>query len=378
MKAVGDELEVICGIYDVNLGVKEDERVLVFTDLIRAEEKIDRDERKKREELREIAKEVAVEGENHCLASYMEFPSVMGHGKEPPVELWDAAYGKKAVAELKKNGVFGRILNKEAESEDLKRAEAIIREYALCPNAIIALSNYSTSHTRFRDYLTRVKGVRYASMPLFEKSMLHCSMTADWKEVEARTLRLVELMRDGQTVFITSHNGTSITFSMKGREPKPDTGIITKPGSFSNLPAGEAFLAPVEGTAEGTLVLEWAPTRKLKKPVSLTVKNGRVVEASGEAEFSQDLMEKIGLNPLIGNIAELGIGTNDKAERPDNILETEKILGTVHIALGDNSSFGGKVSVPFHQDFIFYRPSLEVLDSNGDKIEILIEGDPRF
>ena len=41
------------------------------------------------------------------------------------------------------------------------------------------------------------------------------------------------------------------------------------------------------------------------------------------------------------NLAELGIGTNDKASRPDNVLEAEKILGTIHLALGDNTGFGG-------------------------------------
>ncbi|MBI5810926.1 MAG: hypothetical protein HZB21_07055, partial [Deltaproteobacteria bacterium] len=48
-----------------------------------------------------------------------------------------------------------------------------------------------------------------------------------------------------------------------------------------------------------------------------------------------------------------------------------------HIALGDNSSFGGKVSEPFHQDFVFFRPTLEAL-RREEKIEILVEGEPRF
>jgi len=124
-------------------------------------------------------------------------------------------------------------------------------------------------------------------------------------------------------------------------------------------------------------VLEWAPTGKFHNPVELIVKKGQVVEVVGKDEFSNDLRDRIAKNPLCGNIAELGIGTNDKASRPDNILETEKILGTIHIALGDNSSFGGKVSVPFHQDFIFFRPNMEVVKGE-EKIEILIEGEPRF
>ncbi|MBI5491414.1 MAG: aminopeptidase [Deltaproteobacteria bacterium] len=369
--------EVLKSIFTVNLGVKKDERVLVFTDVVNLDERVPEEESQKREELRDIAKEVAEAGREFCSTDYLEFPSVGGHGKEPPAIVWMAAFGEEAVSELEKRGVLKKILSKEAGERDIKAAEAVISEKAKSPDAVIALSNFSTSHTRFRDLLTRVRGARYASMPLFERPMMDGAMTADWNRVEARTKRLIEMMSGGDMVVLTSHNGTSMVFSMKGRDVLPDTGILTKKGSFGNLPAGEAFLAPVEGTAEGSLVLEWAPTGKLRQSICLEVKNGRVVEVEGTGEFAEDLREKIGSNPLIGNIAELGIGTNDRAERPDNILETEKILGTVHVALGDNSSFGGKVSVPFHQDFIFFRPTLEVF-KGGQKTEVIVEGDPRF
>ncbi|MBW7956310.1 MAG: aminopeptidase [Deltaproteobacteria bacterium] len=364
-------------IFTVNLGVKKDEKVLVFTDLLEDPDTVPPEERKKREALVPLAKEVAEIGSALCKTSYLEFPAVGSHGKEPPKSLWEAAFGSAAVSELEKRGTLEKILRKEAAARDLSEAEGVIRELAESPDAIIALSNYSTSHTRFRDFLTRIKGVRYASMPLFEREMLAGAMTADWKEVERRTKRLVRMISGADTAVITSHNGTSISFSIKGRDALPDTGILIERGSFSNLPAGEAFLAPVEGTAEGVLILEWAPTGRLHKPVELVVKKGTVVEVVGNDNFSRKLRERIEANPLCGNIAELGIGTNEKASRPDNILETEKILGTVHIALGDNSSFGGKVSVPFHQDFIFFRPSFEVIKGE-EKIEVLIEGEPRF
>jgi len=61
------------------------------------------------------------------------------------------------------------------------------------------------------------------------------------------------------------------------------------------------------------------------------------------------------------NLAEFGVGTNPNAKRPDNLLEGEKIKGTVHVAIGDSSHMGGKVSADLHQDFIIPRPTL-VLD----------------
>lgn len=370
--------EVLKNIYTVNLGVKKEERALVLTDLVRKDETLEAGELEKREDLRKIALEVAETGRPLCEVSFFEFPSVEGHGKEPPRELWVAAFGKEAVERLDEEGLLEKILDKTIyDVDDNRSAERLIDEFARTPDVVVALSNFSTSHTRFRSYLTRLKKVRYASMPLFERFMLDGAMTADWHEVEARTKRLVGMMKGGETVVVTSHNGTSITFSMQRREVLPDTGILTAPGSFGNLPAGEAFLAPVEGTAEGTLILEWSPTEKLRKPITLEVSKGKVVKVIGEDRYAEVLRAKLSVHPLMGNIAELGIGTNDKATRPDNILETEKILGTVHIALGDNASFGGRVSVPFHQDFIFFRPTLEVLKGE-ERTELIIEGEPKF
>jgi len=58
------------------------------------------------------------------------------------------------------------------------------------------------------------------------------------------------------------------------------------------------------------------------------------------------------------NIAELGIGTNDQAKITGLILEDEKVMGTVHIALGDNMSMGGTVSVQSHLDGLIKKPTV--------------------
>ena len=121
-------------------------------------------------------------------------------------------------------------------------------------------------------------------------------------------------------------------------------------------------------------MIEWAPTRQLKSPVALTVKDGFVEEVSGDEEYAGYLRAKLSERRENANIAELGIGTNDMAKRPDNILESEKILGTIHIALGDNSSFGGNVSTPFHQDFVFFRPTVGLIRKDGNREILMKEG----
>ncbi|MBE9529496.1 MAG: aminopeptidase, partial [Proteobacteria bacterium] len=358
--------------------VKPDEAVLVFTDLINKTEVLSDAVRARRETLQRIAEEVAEAGRAHCKVTYLEFTALGGHGKEPPEVAWVAAFGEGTVGALKEASLLDKILDKTATVKEAEEAEKIVRAHAKPPAAIVALSNFSSSHTRFRDFLTRCCSVRYASMPNFEESMLEGVMRADWSEVERCTLSLCSLMEGTESVEVTSPNGTSISFSIAGRPVQPDTGILTAPGTFGNLPAGEAFTAPVEGSANGTLVLEWAPTRKLDSPVTLTIVDGIATSVEGTEEYTEVLRAKLAENRLFGNIAELGIGTNSCATRPDNILETEKILGSIHIALGDNSSFGGKVSVPFHQDFIFFKPTMTAVKSNGERVTVLDAGAPKF
>jgi leucyl aminopeptidase (aminopeptidase T) len=211
-------------------------------------------------------------------------------------------------------------------------------------------------------------------MPLFEPSMLEGAMNVDWKALAKRTTAIAKTVNRAETIKITTQNGTRLSLSKKGRTALPDTGILTKSGSFGNLPAGEVYLAPCEGTANGVLVLQWAPLRELRSPVRLVVKRGQVVSVEGDEPYAELLEAKLNERKENRNIAELGIGTNEKAKRPDNILESEKILGTIHIALGDNSSFGGTVKTPFHQDFVFFRPTVKLIDKDGAKTILMKDG----
>ena len=367
---------VLRDIYRTNLGVKREETVLVFTDRVSGKEELGEADAARRAKLRSLALLTVETGRNLCKSiKYLEYPATGSHGVEPPRELWELAFGEETVRRLRKERLLGPILKKTADDKSTRRAEDIIGAYRnKAVHCVIALSNYSTSHTRFRDFLTRICGCRYASMPLFEVSMLEGAMNVDWKELARRTKALAGIVNAAESIEISTPNGTSLSFSKKARKALADTGILTRKGSFSNLPAGEVYLAPAEGTARGTLVLEWAPTKQLASPLTLSVKNGYVASIDGDDEYRQYLLAKLAERKENGNIAELGIGTNSSATRPDNILESEKILGTIHIALGDNSSFGGIIKTPFHQDFVFFKPTVTLVHKNGGRKEILKSG----
>ncbi|MDA8387547.1 MAG: hypothetical protein M0Z58_02645 [Nitrospiraceae bacterium] len=362
-------------IYRVNLGVTRRERVLVFTDKVSGKEgRLSPGELERRTGLPGIARAAAAAGRGLAKeVIYKEYAAAGGPAIEPPKALWAAAFGRKCTAALLSAGLLDRILKKKISEDDIGRAGQIVKKHAKdAVDAVIALSNYSTTHTIFRKLLTGA-GARYASMPLFDAGMLDGPMNVDYKELKKLTLAVAKAIKGAGWIEITSKNGTKILFEKGRRRARQDNGDYRKPGAAGNLPAGEVYFAPIEGTARGRLVLEWAPTRKLKSPVTLIVKNGLVTEVQGREPFAEELRKRLASCPLCANIAELGIGTNAMAGRPDNILESEKILGTVHVALGDNHGFGGRVRAPFHQDFVFFSPTLTAIDG-GKKTVIIRRG----
>ncbi len=98
------------------------------------------------------------------------------------------------------------------------------------------------------------------------------------------------------------------------------------------------------------------------------MRDGHLVEATGpEGEQLMGLLTAHG--PDGTNVAELGIGTNQKAILTGNILEDEKIIGTAHIAFGASAAIGGNVQVPVHLDVVSLRPEVTV-----DDTPIVLEG----
>ena len=309
--------------------------------------------------------------------SHLTYSPTGRHGLEPPEEVWRAAFGREFIEEVKQKGLFERILRKEiTEGDELEIKEILLETTSPeeLPTAVIAVNQHSISHTLFRKLCTEFLSIRFASMPLFEPFMFYTSLQANWDMVARRSKEVASLLTDAEEVKVTCPSGTDITFSVKGRTGLADTGKLCSPGDFGNLPAGEAFIAPVEGTANGKFVTRYAPDRKLKEPVVLEVENGLVKAVSGEPEFSEFLNNLLHKEKNAGNIAEFGVGTNEKAERFDNILEAEKILGTCHIAIGDNSSFGGKVRANVHIDLLIEKPTV-ILRAGEREVKLMEEGE---
>ncbi len=362
-------------LFTVNLGVKKNERVLVFTDRPASEESLEPVDRKRRREIQEVAAMVATDGKDYCQTIFHCYPETKRHGVEPPQPVWELAFGRPLVERLVDRGLMRKILDKRLTSDEVTMVRKIIAEHSeSAVNAVVGLAWHSTSHTLFRKLLTEVCGCRYASMPEFEKPMLTGAMAVDYGDLTACSTKIADWLKTAERLRITAPNGTDLTVVRGERPVACDVGALETAGSFSNLPAGEVYFAPLEGKSEGKLVFEIAEARELDGPVAIYFQKGLVEKVSGNDPYAEYLENLFRENPACRNMAELGIGTNREAKNPLNILEAEKVWGTIHVALGDNIGFGGQTAAPFHQDYVVTSPTMTLIGSDKKEQTVLKDG----
>ena len=244
---------------------------------------------------------------------------------------------------------------------------ATVAEAMVAADVLLAPTVQSLSHTAARKRATE-SGTRTATLPGATVEMLSRVMSDDMEKLRHRGHRVAELLDRGTEARLTCDHGSNLKLGLQGRVAIPDAGELTETGAFGNLPCGEGFMAPA--TAEGVLVVDGsiAGVGLVDEPVRLTIKDGHLVDATGEA--GAKLMELLTVHGPDGtNVAELGIGTNEKAILTGNILEDEKILGTAHIAFGASAAIGGNVQVPVHLDVVSMRPEVTV-----DGTPVVLEG----
>lgn len=170
-----------------------------------------------------------------------------------------------------------------------------------------------------------------------------------------------------------------------------DSGILTEKGSFGNLPAGEGFMAislsrsaHIDGKICIDRFIDQVGFVDSLDPVILTIIKGQITKIEGDRsakklrenlkEAEAKAREKEWEPEYVYKISEIGIGTNPKAIIGASTIETEKQRGTLHIAIGNNTTFGGTYRAPIHYDCIIRQAKLKV-DGNtileGGKLEDL-------
>ncbi len=219
----------------------------------------------------------------------------------------------------------------------------------------LLITEKSLSHTKARKSASKY-GTRIASLPGITPEVLERCILIDYRHLKRTVASMARELTRASTLRLTTRKGTDLVMSLKGRLGLEDNGLYISRGDFGNLPAGEACIAPLEGTTSGRLIIDAsvAPLGKVSSSIEIIIKNGFIKKVNSKNFAS--ILKPLGRKAL--NIAELGIGLNPKAKVTGNVLEDEKTKGTAHIAFGDNRSFGGKVSAPCHLDGVFFSPCI--------------------
>jgi len=226
-------------------------------------------------------------------------------------------------------------------------------------------------------YPTPEQAKKYG-FPLDEYSdMVWGALDIDYEKLTDRAKRIARVMRGAKMVHITNDEGSDLTFSIEGRTPFIDDGVFDEEDrlenvSMMNLPTGEVCIAPLETSAEG--IAFYGYNRFMGhdlRNLRVEFRGGKIVDIKGEegADYYKEVLES-----QTGDkdyIAELGIGLNPRITRVTGELALdEKIIGTIHIATGENRMLHGKGVSSFHWDLVMNRPTLKV-----DDVVIMEEGE---
>lgn len=291
------------------MGLKKDETLLVITD----------------EYKQKIGKFLFAAGKKLCKESlYVEMKAREMNGQEPPSQ----------IAELMK-----------------------LVDVVVCP------TEKSLTHTNARREAVKL-GVRIGTMPgILEQTMIRC-LNANANRIVKLTKNVAEALSYASTIRVITKIGTDVTMDISGRKIFQSTGVLTNRGDSGNLPSGEVYLAPLEGKTNGRIIIDgsMAGIGLLKNPIAIEIRNGYAEKITGKAEAKQltKIFNKVGYESRA--VAEFGIGTNYMAKLIGQILEDEKVLGTIHIAFGNNLSMGGTISIQSHLDGLITKPTVLVDD----------------
>jgi len=288
---------------------------------------------------------------------------------------------KKTTFDLAEPAVINAIKSEPEVAISLS-AERLGKDKEGLANPYKGLDGKTYTHI-FSQLLRGVKKIRAFWSPTVTIDMFTRTVPIDYPALHKTTTKVAEVMKDAAEVHVKTALGTDVTFGIKGRKPMTDDGDFKTPGKGGNLPCGEVFISPTLGTAKGTIVFDGSLTLErtliIKEPVKVTVREGFITEIDGgkEARMLEAYIRKAENKPFkmakkgelakekaieytknARNIGEFGIGLNPKARIIGNVLEDEKVLGTVHFAIGSN--YDQDALALIHSDGIVKNPTVTV------------------
>ncbi|WP_304226221.1 aminopeptidase [Gracilinema caldarium] len=221
----------------------------------------------------------------------------------------------------------------------------------------------------------------------------------DYEQLAKRCKTIKEILDRAVAVNITAPGGTNVRIGLKGRSAKTDDGDFSRPGTGGNLPAGETFISPENGTAQGLIAFDGSISLHdrdilIQEPIRCTLEKGYITKIEG-GEEAQELLKTVtmaeqqaldyeksgrlpaGSGPIYAknarNIGELGIGLNPLAKITGNMLEDEKAFRTCHFAVGHN--YDEDAPALIHLDGLVKNPTIVAIFADGTEAVIEKDGE---
>jgi len=210
--------------------------------------------------------------------------------------------------------------------------------------------------------LLRKKKIRECCMVLRNiDNYIHGGALADYEAVYADGVMMQSKWHHKKYAHVTSPAGTDLTFDMIDMLPIIECGIAREPGLSMAFSDGEVSLGPVEGTMNGTMVID-GPMCYYglpSTPVQLRIEHGRVAEIlGGDPKICKELERLFQEIKNADNIAEIGIGLNPASLFNGDFEEEKKARGTIHFALGSGLYYEQSVDSQVHIDMVLYNTTV--------------------
>ncbi len=245
--------------------------------------------------------------------------------------------------------------------------------------------------------------ISWAHSPGIDIDMaLNGALQCNHKEMAQTADYVMGLLADAEKINITAPGGTELEITLPAslrwqtdcRIVPP--GVYGENGVIGNIPMGETWIErrvdlpvrdsgtrvlrkyPVQLIADGILVCDvcvggyagkLSPDQKLyvqfRKGVAIPRPDLCKDSALAERIFGAWKADEARYGtPTVAE--ELGIGFNERARPTGNMLETEKMKRTIHVAPGN---------IDVHEDMLFENPTMTATCNNGLQKAIMVNGD---
>ena len=216
-------------------------------------------------------------------------------------------------------------------------------EKDIYPNYDIILCISTYSATAPLTAFAKKYGFRGATLHGVNDVILSSGLAVDYNEVsrEAEKLRLGMTGADAVELdFIVYGNKATLRLELGKQEAQKSHGLCLGGPDIANLPAGEIYYVPKSATGQFPLKFEDGTI------ALMDVSKGKIDTAkflSGDQKTVTEFLEKLKEDPAVGQIGELGFGTQVLPVSGADIQD-EKVLGTFHIATGRSDHLGGDIT----------------------------------